>query len=173
MCYDKGTMLVSDEPTLSDHLGHVPYDQLIGEQLASVQPPYVLGVCGGWGTGKTSFLRKLYAYLSGTSDAAKIGCHGKVSSDFATAIQARKTMPQLNKPGGVHLVWFNLWHHQFEASPLVALLHAIRQQFHWSKKIFDELGKITNGVVYDGLSLLGELAKNYVPKMNSGVTHFG
>src|SRR5688572_27913895 len=55
----------NDEWDYCDALGHNPLVRQIGHRLLSCEPPYVVGIGGSWGAGKTSFLRKLWAYLGG------------------------------------------------------------------------------------------------------------
>ena len=59
----------SDEPVLEDELGHAAHVQRLAEMIMSCTPPFVLGVHGDWGTGKTSFLRK--SYTSGKAGGLK------------------------------------------------------------------------------------------------------
>ncbi len=56
----------NDNWTLEDQLDHYSHVESIKELLLSCKPPYVLGIHGDWGVGKTSFLRKLHLFLSGT-----------------------------------------------------------------------------------------------------------
>jgi hypothetical protein len=58
------------------------------------------------------------------------------------------------------LIWFNPWQHQFEESPLVALLHEIRQHFSLIRKFYDKSGKVINVTVHTALSMLGDLGKS-------------
>ncbi|MBM3224683.1 MAG: hypothetical protein FJZ47_12885 [Candidatus Tectomicrobia bacterium] len=61
----------NDEPVYDDSLGHFPLVRQMGNLLRRCDPPYVLGVCGAWGAGKTSFLRKLWAYQGGAFDVGE------------------------------------------------------------------------------------------------------
>ena len=55
----------SDESTYEDHLDHFALAQEIGKMILDCEPPYVVGISGSWGSGKTGFLRKLESYLGG------------------------------------------------------------------------------------------------------------
>ena len=55
----------NDEWDYFDALGHNLLVRQLGRRLLICEPPYVIGVGGSWGAGKTSFLRKLWAYLGG------------------------------------------------------------------------------------------------------------
>lgn len=56
-------MLLNDEPTTDDKLGRRALAEELALQIGHCQPPYVLGIDGDWGSGKTSFLRLLEAAL--------------------------------------------------------------------------------------------------------------
>ncbi len=60
-------MLLNDEPTTEDRLGRGPLADEIADLIATCTPPYVLGIHGDWGAGKTSFLRMLGERLPHTS----------------------------------------------------------------------------------------------------------
>lgn len=123
----------SDEPTLEDHLEHSPHVEAVGKLIESCQPPYVLGIHGDWGSGKTSFLRKLHLYLagarSGYPNASELGKRLWRSSYTA------------NRP--YETIWFEAWRYQFEPNPVVALLNEIRAHFTWSRRLVGEAGKLT------------------------------
>lgn len=123
--------LLSDEPEdKHDSLGHGTFLTRLAVELRACKPPYVLGLHGDWGTGKTSALLKL-------KDALASGSVGK---------RAR-------------IVFFEAWQYQFEANPAVALLHVLRDHFMLDRKLWDEAGKLGEVAVYTGLSLLGDIAK--------------
>jgi hypothetical protein len=115
----------NDEPVYEDYLNHFPLVKQVGNMILDCESPYVLGICGAWGSGKTSFLRKLWAYLGGSLDL-----------DVPVRQRERRESYQRKKwfgqdyrrpdtpkrQNGWHVVWFNPWQHQFEETPLVALL---------------------------------------------------
>src|SRR3712207_9366652 len=57
-------------------------------------------------------------------------------------------------------VWFNPWQHQFESSPLVALLNEIRQHFSIKRKLFNEVGKLADVAIHATFNSLTEVAKD-------------
>ncbi|MGH8547496.1 MAG: hypothetical protein ACRERU_02620 [Methylococcales bacterium] len=52
--------VANDEPVYEDALGHYALARSVGHRVLQCNPPYVIGVCGSWGSG-TSFLRKVWA----------------------------------------------------------------------------------------------------------------
>lgn len=121
--------LPNDEPTLDDHLGHQAQVEEVAAMVGRVRPPYVLGVHGDWGTGKTSFLHKL-----------------------------RRRLEQGTGPRKLHVLFFEAWRHQFEEQPVVALLHAIREHFSAERRVWDKAGKLAEVGAWTGLRLLDDLA---------------
>ena len=151
----------NDEPTLVDHLDHCSIAKHIGDMIRSCHPPYVIGICGTWGSGKTSFLKKLRAYLGGPWE---------IPEDTAAQVEIRSWV-QNNLPANseyvFETVWFNPWQHQFEQSPLVALLHEIRLHFTRLDKFKEGAGKIGDVVVYSMVNTLSNLAKDIIPSADS------
>lgn len=152
MVVPERTRDLNDEPVYSDALGHHPLARAIGDRILDCSPPYVLGVQGPWGSGKTSFLRKLWAYLGGDPDLSADELRRWYGDNWA-------------KPKNIHPVWFNPWHHQFEAHPMSALLQEIRKSVGFATKAKRKAAKITDVTVYSALSLLGDLS-SMLPKMD-------
>jgi len=134
----------NDEPVYEDTLGHHTFARQLGDRILECAPPYVVGVQGTWGSGKTSFLRKLWAYVGGDTGKPKDDLKRWFGGDW-------------DKPPNLHPVWFNPWQHQFESSPMVALLEEVRRSFSLTRKFVEEAKKLTNVTVYSALSMLGEL----------------
>ncbi len=152
-------MIFNDEPSYKDELGYYTLVRRVGHRVLKCNPPYVIGVCGSWGSGKTSFLRQLWAYLNGEfeneGDFNALAYHQR-SNWFG------ETWDEFNKQVGkrnLELIWFNPWQHQFESSPLVALLHEIRRQFSFRRKLFDKTGKLTDVAIHSTLNALAEMGK--------------
>lgn len=128
-------MSLNDEPTTDDRLGHGLLARRLAQRIAlEYRPPYVLGIHGDWGSGKTSFLRQL-AQLLDPPGAQGQGIHP-----------------------GTRVVFFEAWRHQFEVQPAIALLHTIREHFSLSRQVRDEAGKLAQVSLYTGLRLLDDLA---------------
>lgn len=153
-------MIPNDEPVYEDALDHYRHACLVGHRILACNPPYVIGVSGAWGAGKTSFLRKLWAYLGGSVEWP----NGKVRSLDKTERlkwfgENQDKFETLKRKQQFELIWFNPWHHQFEASPLMALLHEIRQHFSLKRKFVNEAGKLTNVAIHATLNTLASFGK--------------
>src|SRR5215471_18133224 len=155
-------MSSNDEPVFEDALGHYHLVRRLGHRILRCRPPYVIGVCGSWGSGKTSFLKMLWAYLGGEFEIApardskslavpeRLKWFEETEIEFKGLIDKRK----------IELIWFNPWQHQFESSPLVALLYEIRQQFKVRRKLFDKAGKLADVSIHATLDALAALGKD-------------
>jgi hypothetical protein len=55
----------NDEPTLRDQLNRAGWVASFADNIRNCQTPYVFGVHGDWGAGKTSFLHQLHFHLTG------------------------------------------------------------------------------------------------------------
>ncbi len=112
----------NDEPDIDINL--LPERQRLLKKLVDdireCRPPIVFGVHGDWGAGKTSFLQAVMYELTGK-------CPQKHECDEAEA----KKHPRWNKKPPV-AVWFEAWRFQNESSPVVALLHELRENLRWS-----------------------------------------
>jgi len=135
-------MTHSDEPVITDLLGHAGHVESVADVIENRQPPFVIGVHGDWGTGKTSFLMKLRWFLEGSS----VGYDTREQLDEL----GKDLWPKTYRGDGrnVETLWFEAWRYQFEPNPVVALLHEIRAHFAGkkniasvSKKVLDEAGK--------------------------------
>jgi hypothetical protein len=123
----------SDEATLDDHLGHAGRVAQVADRIRSCTPPLVVAIHGDWGSGKTSFLRKLRLYLGGGNGDGN-----------ANEIGKRLWQNTYNGKGhGFETIWFEAWRYQFESNPAVALLNEIRTHFTWSKKLVGEAAKLS------------------------------
>jgi hypothetical protein len=152
----------NDEWDYADALGHYELVRRIGHKLLGCHPPYVIGIGGSWGAGKTSFLRKLWAYLGGDIewDGGKVKDLNKAGERYAWFKES--PVEYTDRTGGrkIELVWFNPWQHQFESSPLVTLLNEIRQHFSVKRRLFNQAGKLTDVAVHATLNSMTEIAKD-------------
>lgn len=137
--------LFNDDWTLQDHIGHSEHIQMLADIAESCEPPYVLGIHGDWGAGKTSFLRKLHLYLS----AEGCGYAGAKASYQQLWEHDCRARPD------IETIWFDAWHYQFENNPVVALLNEIRSHFTLSRKFLSKTQKIS----YSALMALDDLGK--------------
>ncbi len=133
-----------------------------------------MGICGSWGAGKTSFLLKLRTYLGGDfrlsdEDTATLTEKEKKDEELINGLReqrrgkwfAEERFRFLKVRGDreLYLIWFNPWQHQFESSPMVALLNEIRQHFTLKKKLMDDAGRVGNIALHATLKAIGEAAK--------------
>ncbi len=168
----------NDEPVYEDFLDHHAFARRVGHHILNCQPPYVVGVCGSWGAGKTSFLRKLWAYLGGgfpLPDEATRLLREKEKTNKKIKELREKTLTEWfcetrfdfkqrckdhnDNDRQLELIWFNPWQHQFESSPLIALLNEIRRHFSAKHQLLNEAGKISKLGIHATLKAIGDAAK--------------
>jgi hypothetical protein len=142
--------LHNDEPTLLDQLGRIDLVQRVGDDVATCEPPHVFGIHGDWGSGKTSFLHQLQAYLTGK-------CPQQPERDLERA--KRKGLPIGAHKGYVTVVWFEAWRYQQEKAPIVALLQEIRTQLPWYSKALSQTRKLGEVAVRSALLAFEDLTK--------------
>src|SRR5580704_16123143 len=97
-----------DEPIVSydeDLLNSREFVELIRMATYNTEAPFVYGVLGDWGTGKTSILRLL-------------------EHQFNLDLHA----PQLGRFPFVP-IWFNAWEYENETNVVYPLLYAIKQDY--------------------------------------------
>ncbi len=153
--------IANDEPVYEDALGHHALARRVGHRVLKCNPPYVIGVCGSWGSGKTSFLRKVWVYLNGQVEwpgNRTRTIHAKEREAWFAETQPE--FYELTKDRTLELIWFNPWQHQFEVSPLIALLNEIRQHFTLKRRLFDKAGKLADVAIHSTLNSLTEIAKD-------------
>ena len=90
------------EGSLQDLLGFADFAKLIQTSIYHTESPFVYGVLGNWGSGKTSILKMLKASLERD---LKTGSHAFVP------------------------VWFNAWQYENESNVVYPLLYAIKQDY--------------------------------------------
>jgi hypothetical protein len=90
------------------------------EDIRQCRPPMVFGVHGDWGAGKTSFLQAVMYELTG-----KCPQRPEATAEDTKSHAGWKKNPPV-------AVWFEAWRYQNESSPVVALLHELRENLRWS-----------------------------------------
>lgn len=175
-------IIPNDEPTIFDDLGdsHDIFVQELAELVKNCRPPYVIGVHGSWGSGKTSILEKLWMYLcgephrenAGEDDAGK-WCRKHFPDYYNREVLNKNILPKYatypkalkkalsshtNKFQGLELVWFSPWRFQFEDNPTVALLQEIRSHFSLKQKLKGESKKLFDVLIYTSLHIVDELS---------------
>jgi hypothetical protein len=93
-----------------DLFGFKGFVDLIENAVRGTQTPFVYGVLGDWGTGKTSVLRLLEARFRSTDNKREI----------------------MRLPDGKEIfvpIWFDAWKYENEANIVYPLLHVIKKQY--------------------------------------------
>ena len=163
-CGFQKPMISNDEPVYLDKLGHYDLAKRVGHRILKCTPPYVIGVCGSWGSGKTSFLRMLWAYLGGPFECLGHE-YGELIEEERTKWfpESQNELDESHKNSlterELHLIWFNPWQHQFETSPLVALLNEIRTHFSHPRRALNEAAKLLDVATHAMLNLATDSAK--------------
>jgi hypothetical protein len=139
---------LDDEPILSDALSRSAVLRRLGDELIMADAPKVYGVHGEWGSGKTSFLCQLQFYISGNCNRLKNERDNKQDKSAAPLKQA-----------ALPTIWFEAWHYQHESSPVVALLHEIRNQLSLTSKTWNKLKKLSEVQIKSMLLGLESLTK--------------
>ena len=145
------TIQYNDEPTLQDRLNRTNLVEEIGDIVASCALPQVIGVHGGWGIGKTSFLQQLQWYLVGKCPHADMSEQRSMQRDRAVKNGVYKD--------NIVTVWFEAWRYQYEPVPVVALLHEMRVQMDWQTKLDRGIDKALSTTVRGALLSLEDLTK--------------
>jgi hypothetical protein len=133
--------LHTDNPTETDSLGRSELVADMVRRVVSCECPQVLGLHGDWGSGKTSALMQVRKQLEKTFE---------------------KSAP---------LVWFEAWRYQNESTPIVALLHAIRERLSWRSKAWSETKKLGEITIRSALLHWDEITRIIgvqAPKIDSG-----
>ncbi|MCL2850368.1 MAG: KAP family NTPase, partial [Micrococcales bacterium] len=94
--------LISDEPADVDRLGRDDLSSHIATVIATLPPPFTIAVYGDWGEGKTSLLKHIRDKV-------------RTESDDGGA-------------GACYTVWFDLWQHQDDVNPVLAMLQMARAE---------------------------------------------
>ena len=112
------------------------------EMAVQAPAPFVIGVCGGWGSGKTSLLRYCMASLGGLP----LSCGEGIGVPEETEIFSDTVREKWENLGKEHeyqalTVWFNPWQYQNEPNLMIPLLHEIRKQIpKWAESKFTKKG---------------------------------
>lgn len=146
-------------------LGYQHLRRGLADLVVRCETPFAAAIYGGWGSGKTSLLRSTMAALGGellTLDPEQtyVNVH---EGDERTPGEWEKEENLIPKGTTVKTVWFNPWQHQFEAHPMIALLHEIRSQFSSWIKVKSQAEKTGWLAAKTGLrkidDLIGSVAK--------------
>ena len=151
--------LHNDEPALLDSLERVPLIEEVGEAVARSTPPQVFGVHGDWGLGKTSFLHQVQWYLTGDCPQQPEAATRDLERRAKEAEEDAPTQRSGVYRDVVQAVWFDAWRYQNEAAPVVALLHEMRAQLAWGRRVVRSTGRNTKVAVRGALLSMEELTR--------------
>jgi len=139
----------NDEPTFDfkdemDIFGQKNFVEEIAKTMAlNSTPPFVAGLAGDWGQGKTSLLQAIFKMLTGHMPGEKIDHKSEYEN--------------------VRVIWFEAWRYQHDSAPIVALLNEIRCQLDMMAKC-KKSGKKLLGVAFESALLsLGDLGGRILP----------
>lgn len=102
----------NDEPVGQDSLGRSKYAKALSEVAMNCETPMVVGLFGGWGTGKSSLMMQI------------------------------KSQIKLNYSDSARMVWFNSWLHQFDQNLGLALVHCMCDELNLNNQVNDLLKAI-------------------------------
>ena len=121
-------------------LGTESFVTTIAEDIEKSESPRTIAITGYWGSGKTSCLAGVYKKVTATSPA-------------------EITNNKQEQTGKYTGIWFEAWRYQNEVSPIIALLHCIKNHFSSSKKFIDGAGKLASVSVLGALTVLDGVIK--------------
>ncbi len=143
----------NDQPIEKDNLGRDTILLGVASVVLKVEPPFVIGIYGDWGSGKTSFMRCLRNLLDGEQRNSDLdnNNHNSINNRFNRSFGEEVDLP---------VIWYNPWKYQFEEEPILPLLEEIKNQIPeraWNKvaksiklviedPIFRVIGKAALGV---------------------------
>jgi KAP family P-loop domain len=104
---------IADEPTSRDELGFRDFVNLIYDSLKETSTPFVYGLLGAWGSGKTSAQRMIQDRFNQELAQRKVDAENSSRNE-----DTRK----LYVP-----VWFDAWKYENQTSMVFPLLHAFRR----------------------------------------------
>ncbi|VFM97969.1 MAG: KAP family P-loop domain-containing protein [Candidatus Kentron sp. G] len=133
--------------TLNDEFGLGRVGDQVARMALEADPPFITGITGKWGAGKTNVMRRAFVTLGGrpirqVRVLAEAGEEGNSEQwqHWAWSAEDEKTRKERRReldwpeeyfqcPEGVFCVWFSPWQHQKEENPLIPLIWEIRAQF--------------------------------------------
>ncbi|KNC67245.1 KAP family P-loop NTPase fold protein [Pseudoalteromonas ardens] len=134
----------NDQPTHipCDNLGTTGFVKNVTYDIKHSESPKTIAITGYWGSGKTSCLAAIFNELTGIAP-----------NELQTGRQNQQ------KGSDCVGIWFEAWRYQHEASPIVALLHCIKNHFSTSSKFINSVGKLTNISVLGALTVFDGVIK--------------
>lgn len=190
---DVGKRMASDAPARSiadDRLGRTEAAAGLARLILDEEPPFVVGIDGEWGSGKSSLMNMVSDELHEMRDRPGVGCDqgpdGAQNCDERepaawaanAAVRVREQFasddanPQTSWAAGrVVVARVNLWEHQHAEDPAVALLQAARDTLPPGSRheVTDEIKAIMVAGAFDGTAVKGlALGGGAVGEVNLG-----
>lgn len=150
--------MLNDEWTLNDKLGYKLIVDNIINTVENINPPFTLGIYGGWGSGKTSIMKQVFYKIGGKSKSYLFPFDTTPEKEDISE-ENQQIIDGLSDTKNYEAIWFNPWKHELEANPLLGLLHEIREHFNLYNKIEDEAKKLSNVTIRAGLDILTNAIK--------------
>lgn len=135
----------NDTWALEDGFGLGRAGDQVARMALEVDPPFVIGVTGKWGSGKTSVMRRAFVTLGGrplrqplmfSEDAEEDEASERWRYlDHSERAEDLGWDPDIRAVANAALcVWYSPWQHQNELNPLIPLIREIQAQFTaWHK----------------------------------------
>ncbi len=127
------------DPFLEDRLGFKDSVIRLSQILQQIETPFTMAIYGGWGTGKTSFMRMLKAYMNVMEES-------KDKFDF---------------------FWFDAWKYENESSLLLPFLSLMGKDFPNHRRVIRKVTKIGAAVLLSGIDAVLRLTKLKALSINS------
>lgn len=168
--------MLNDEWTLNDKLGHGRIVTKTIDTIKTIEPPFTLGIYGGWGSGKTSLMKQIYYKIGGVTQSYlfpfdKSPEKEEISPENLNIINGLS----VDKNDKFEAIWFNPWKHELESNPLLGLLHEIREHFSLYNKTKAEAKKLADVTIRTGLDILASTIKELtkIEFSPSSITKYG
>ena len=160
---DKYYKTLNDNPTSNEELIKRFYGNFakrVINEIKGCDAPKTIAITGGWGSGKTSVLANIYQELTGKSAPFENNTQSEKDESSAEG----NSQSGNGKPSYIG-VWFEAWRYQHGAQPVIALLHAIKDEFSLLPSLQQSVKKITNVALFGSLAIFDGVAK----KLSGGV----
>ncbi|MCI5126126.1 MAG: hypothetical protein D3925_17050, partial [Candidatus Electrothrix sp. AR5] len=161
----------NDEWTLVDTLGYGPFIQQLLGLIEKAQPPFSIGIYGGWGTGKTSIMRQLFFRTGGKISTVLLPLSENPVEERLDPETIERIKEFREPKAKMRAVWFNPWQHQFDNDPIIGLLHEIRDNFDLFTQVDEEARKLAHVTVRGGLDILSSVI-NKLTKVKADPSKF-
>ncbi|KWT82990.1 KAP family P-loop NTPase fold protein [Candidatus Magnetominusculus xianensis] len=147
---DEYTVAIAD-------LGYSEQAEKTRDMIVNCETPFVIGISGRWGSGKTSMMKYLMASLGGKVPEDWFAFQNRPLIDEeeeANFGKVREKYKNDAKITHIHSIWFNPWEHENHDEPIIELLKEIRKYFSPMSKALAETKKLGSVAIRAGLDML-------------------